>query len=105
MAVFAIPDSGGVAAPSVSGVSELALEATDGADWFTSWDSDSEGLPHAVRVTAVGVSDNGRTSATARRVVALERVPVPVDAATETTELDPAAAPATTTPAGVGGGR
>jgi prepilin-type N-terminal cleavage/methylation domain-containing protein len=81
MAVFSIPDAGGVAAPVVPGVVELALEAGDGAEWFRSWDSDSDGLPHAVRVTAVGVSDSGRTFVTSRRVVAVPRVPVPAGAA------------------------
>lgn len=107
MAVFSIPDSGGIAAPVTPGVAELRVEACDGSEWFASWDSDAHGLPHAVRVTAVGVSDSGRTFATARRVVAIPRVPVPADPASE--EVSPSAEPASeagssSAPAG-GGGR
>lgn len=95
-AIYAIPDAGGIAAPVVPGINELMLEATDGNDWFSEWDSDSVGLPHAVRVTVVATSDNFQATATARRVVAIDRVPIPIEPEEETaepTQQDPQAQP------------
>ena len=34
------------------------------------------GLPHAVRVEVVGISEDGKRTATVRRVVAIDRVPI-----------------------------
>jgi hypothetical protein len=70
-------DAGGVAAPVVPGAAGLRLEAGDGVSWFDGWDSDELGLPHAVRILVRAQSDDGRAGAWARRVVALDRVPVP----------------------------
>lgn len=67
---------GGVAGPVVDGITSLSIEAYDGTKWFTSWDSDRDGLPHAVRVEVVGISEDGRRTATVRRVVAIDRVPL-----------------------------
>ena len=72
-------DGGGVASVAVAGVTSLSLEATDGEQWFPSWDSDRDGLPHAVRVTITAASDDRTVSATARRTVALDRTPIPID--------------------------
>lgn len=73
-------DGGGIATPVAPGAVSLSFMATDGQDWFEDWDSDTDGLPHAVRVVVVARSDDGKTTATARRVVAIDRVPVePVD--------------------------
>lgn len=92
-------DAGGIAAPVVSGVVSVQFQAWDGSSWFDSWDSDVDGLPHAVRVSAEGVSDDGRTRAVARRVVAIPRVPVPPEPADEED-----AAPESGQPSGSGTG-
>ncbi len=74
-----IPDEmtlgGGVAFPVVEGVVSLSIEAFDGEAWRVSWDSDRDGLPHAVRVVVDARSDDGRRVETVRRVVAIDRVP------------------------------
>jgi type II secretion system protein J len=70
-------DGGGIAVPLVRGVRELRLEASDGAAWFAQWNSDSDGLPHALRVTVVAADDGGGVLATSRRVIAVDRVPLP----------------------------
>jgi len=83
-------DGGGIATATVSSVAALSLEATDGIDWFEEWDSDSDGMPHAVRIVVVGQSDDGRVKATARRVVALDRVPIlPEELQVESEEEEP----------------
>lgn len=71
------PDAGGVASVMVDGLRSLTVEAYSGSEWRTDWDSDNDGLPYAIRLTVVGVDDDGRASATVRRVVALDRVPIP----------------------------
>lgn len=70
-------DGGGIATSLVSGVVALRLEATDGADWFSDWDSDRDGLPHAIRITATASDDRNLVRSTARRVVAIDRIPLP----------------------------
>lgn len=69
-------NAGGLATPVVDGIVSLRIRAADSAVWYDTWDSDSSGLPHAVSVTAVGVSDDGTVRAVARRVVAVDRVPI-----------------------------
>jgi prepilin-type N-terminal cleavage/methylation domain-containing protein len=71
-------DAGGVASALVAGVTSLAVQCSNGSEWFDAWDSDSDGVPHAVRVTVVAASDDGRFSATARRLVAMDRPPLPL---------------------------
>ncbi|MEY3231120.1 MAG: hypothetical protein RL689_1209 [Planctomycetota bacterium] len=90
-------DGGGIASPIAPGAVSLDIVATNGTDWLEAWDSDSDGLPHAVRFTVVADSDDRKTRATVRRVVAIDRVPIaPV--------ADDAATPAETgNPAGQGG--
>jgi prepilin-type N-terminal cleavage/methylation domain-containing protein len=70
-------DSGGVAAPIARCVA-LSVEAFDGEVWFDRWDSDADGLPHAIRIKVTGASADGRVEWTARRVAAIDRVPIPV---------------------------
>jgi type II secretion system protein J len=72
-----VTDGGGVASPITPGIAELTVEAFDGNQWFRRWDSDSDGLPHAIRITVVAFDDSGKTSAVARRIVAIDRVPIP----------------------------
>jgi prepilin-type N-terminal cleavage/methylation domain-containing protein len=74
------PYGGGVAVPLMSGVRTLRIEATDGQSWLPVWDSDFDGLPHGLRITVTASDDDGRFTATARRVVAIDRVPLPLDA-------------------------
>lgn len=73
------PDAGGVASPIVDGLTSLSIEATDGLLWYASWDSDSDGYPHAVRITLTAADDTGRYTAAARRTIALDRTPQPYD--------------------------
>lgn len=69
-------DGGGVASPLVSGVDSLSIRAYDGNEWFEEWDSDLDGLPHAIRIVVRAESDGGRATAVVRRVIAFDRVPV-----------------------------
>jgi len=75
-----VPDGGGVVFPVVQGVIGLSVEAFDSEAWRTSWDSDRDGYPHALRIVASATSDDGRSTQVARRVVALDRVPLPYTA-------------------------
>jgi len=72
-------DGGGVVFPVVEGLVSLSIEAFDGSEWRETWDSDRDGLPHAVRITTVASAEGGRrdATATARRIVAIDRVPTP----------------------------
>lgn len=71
------PDAGGVAVPLVDGLRSLRIEAYNGSSWLDTWDSDTDGFPHAVRLTIQASDDSGKTILTARRVVAFDRVPLP----------------------------
>jgi len=79
------PTAGGIVSPIAEGVVSLALEAYDGEQWLQDWDSDYDGIPHAVRVT---VRASGHLPdqpvldaplATLRTIVPIERTPVPDD--------------------------
>lgn len=70
-------DAGGVASRVARHIAFLKLEAYDGHEWFDAWDSDLDGYPHAIRVTVGATDDANRRLAVARRVVALDRVPIP----------------------------
>lgn len=70
-------DGGGIAAAVVPGVVSLTLSGYDGTTWYEEWRSDKHGMPHAVKVTVVARSDDGKYRATSRRVVAIDRVPIP----------------------------
>jgi type II secretion system protein J len=91
-------DGGGIATALVRGIVAMRLEAYDGQAWFDAWDSDSDGHPHAVRITITGADDSGATRAIARRTIALDRVPLP-----PTEEADAAAQPASSRPSGNSG--
>lgn len=79
-----VPDEfewgGGVAEPLAEGLLELEIEAFDGFEWYSQWDSDISGLPRAVRitVTAAGQRDGedpyDAPLAAMRTVVPVERV-------------------------------
>lgn len=71
-------DGGGVATPIVQGIAALSIEAFDGAEWQPTWDSDRDGFPHAIRVTAFARGDGERPAeAWSRRTVAIDRTPIP----------------------------
>jgi type II secretion system protein J len=70
-------DGGGIASPVALGVVSLAIQACDDQDWWDTWDSDSEGLPRGLRITVTATDDSGRIRAVARKVVAIDRVPLP----------------------------
>lgn len=93
-------DAGGVAMLLAPGVVSFSVQASDGVSWFDVWDSDSDGLPHAVRVEIRAVSDDFTSEATVRRVVALDRAPTPPDASVASS-----ASPSTSTSQGEGAAR
>ncbi len=82
-------DGGGVASPLTDGVLTLDLDAYDGSAWQTDWDSDVDGYPHALRVVVTATDDQGRRTATARRVVAFDRTPRPVAEPEQADKADP----------------
>lgn len=78
----AFGDAGGVALPIGQGLRSLSIEAFDGTEWRDAWDSDADGMPHAVRLaieSEVQARDprERMRSAVARRTIAIDRVPVP----------------------------
>lgn len=81
-------DGGGVATPEFRGVRTLSVQAYDGTAWFEAWDSDNDGMPHAVRITVTASDNEGLVTATARRVVSIDRVPVPPEAEEEDASTD-----------------
>lgn len=72
-----VPDGGGVATALIDGVKGVKIEANNGTDWLDEWDSDNDGLPHAVRISVTGTDDASKESIVVRRVIALDRVPLP----------------------------
>lgn len=74
------PDGGGIAAPVADGIVSLSIDAYDGSAWLAQWDSDSDGYPHAIRITVVAGDDEGRRTSTARRMIAFDRTPSPLPA-------------------------
>ncbi len=99
-------EGGGVATPAVDGVMGVSIEAYDGEQWYQDWDSDSMGLPWALRitVTATGdaagaeLSDAARAISVLRTQVAIDRIVAPpteeeeeAEAAAGETPTDPAA--------------
>ena len=70
-------DAGGVASRIASNVRFFRLEASDGESWYDQWDSDYDGYPHAIRITIGATDDDGKRLTVARRIVAIDRVPLP----------------------------
>lgn len=71
--------AGGVATRMSAGILSLSIEAYDGDDWFEEWDSDLNGLPHGLRISVEAQDDAGVRKAFARRLVAIDRIPLPID--------------------------
>ena len=96
-----VPDDneggGGKAAPMMDGIIGLYIEASDGTDWYDSWDSDINGLPVALRVTVSSAGDaqgadffaDSRELMSLRTIVPIDRVPPPYE---EPSAEDPASA-------------
>lgn len=80
-----VPEGGGIVMPITEGITRLSFLAFDGQDWESAWDSDSLGVPHAVRVLIEARDDTGRATATALRTIAIDRVPIPYVTASDTT--------------------
>ena len=72
-------DSGGVVYPVATGIRSVVIQAYDGEDWTDEWNSDILGYPYALRVEVRATSDSGDHTQRAIRVVAIDRVPLPVE--------------------------
>lgn len=77
-------DAGGVAVALVDGITSLTFQAYNGSAWQDQWDSDNDGMPHALRITVVASDDDSKASVTQRRTVAFDRVPIPPASEDET---------------------
>ncbi|MDG2423221.1 MAG: prepilin-type N-terminal cleavage/methylation domain-containing protein [Phycisphaerales bacterium] len=80
------PRAGGLINPVVEGIVELNIEAWDGEQWLSEWDSDYDGIPRGFRitVTATGAKpgEEGQLNAplvTLRTIAPLDRSPHPQD--------------------------
>lgn len=71
------PDGGGVVFPLAENLTSLSIVAFDGNRWLEEWDSDLDGYPHAISVTVRSLSGDGSRTSTARRIIAIDRTPVP----------------------------
>ncbi len=91
-------EGGGVATPVVEGVVSIHFEAYDGEDWWPEWDSDIDGLPHAILITVIASGHRqgedafaaNMPKATLRTIIPIDRVPPP-PVEPEEEEEDPAA--------------
>ena len=74
------PLGGGVATPLVEGIIAVSIEAYDGFQWFEEWDSDTDGLPWALKVMVVasgylpGTDAYDAPTAVMRTVIPIDRV-------------------------------
>ncbi len=82
------PEGGGVASPLTGRITSLSIIAFDGGKWQEEWDSDSDGYPHAVSITVRTTSSDGTRNATSRRIVAIDRTPVPYASVASPSEND-----------------
>ena len=79
------PTAGGITTPVAEGVVSISIEAWDGDQWEENWDSDYDGLPHALRISLAasghlpGDPVWDAPLAHLRTIVPLERVPPPDD--------------------------
>jgi len=68
---------GGVAVPLGTNIVSLNFEAFNGTAWLSTWDSDMDGLPHALRVTCRGLIPSTGKEVASRVTVAIDRIPLP----------------------------
>ncbi len=78
-------EGGGVAVPLGVHIASLDFEAYNGTAWVSTWDSDIDGLPHALRVTCRGVIPSTGAEVVSRMSVAIDRIPLPFDPAVDET--------------------
>jgi type II secretory pathway component PulJ len=77
------PRGGGLATPIVDSIIALNVEAYDGYQWRSDWDSDFDGMPNAVRITVTAAGEAQEDEvydaplATLRTVVAIDRILLP----------------------------
>lgn len=93
-------DGGGVARPIADGIVALSIEACDGDVWLDSWDSDRDGFPHGLRITVYARDDSSRRIVVARRVIAVDRAPLPVTVVEVEEEEEQQQQPTTPAPGG-----
>ncbi|QQS08965.1 MAG: prepilin-type N-terminal cleavage/methylation domain-containing protein [Phycisphaerales bacterium] len=98
MALGSKADIGGLAWRVAPGIETLAIDAFDGSEWFPEWDTDHDGMPHAVRISMTTRSSDGLASATYRAVVPVDRVPIPFTPEAETTDETDSGNPTTPSP-------
>jgi len=73
-------EGGGIALPVVEGVVGVSIEAYDGESWYPDWDSDSMGLPWALRITVTATGDApGAEPSPPNRALAVLRTQIPID--------------------------
>lgn len=99
-------DAGGVATLLAGNPISLSVQAYDGENWFDAWDSDSDGFPHALRLSVTVASDDGIAAATSIRTVAIDRVPLPPETkdSTSTGSSNSSGSSSSSSGAGSGGG-
>ena len=79
------PEAGGVITPKVEGILELDIEAWNGDQWRSSWDSDYDGMPYGIRIsiTATGARPGedplDSPLAFLRTIIPIDRAPLPYD--------------------------
>jgi prepilin-type N-terminal cleavage/methylation domain-containing protein len=77
-----VPDryefGGGFAAPIVEGILSFQVEAYDGFEWFSEWDSDIQGLPRAVRIQITASGHRSLDDLETAPVAAMRTV-IPID--------------------------
>ncbi|MGI9014604.1 MAG: prepilin-type N-terminal cleavage/methylation domain-containing protein [Phycisphaerales bacterium] len=82
-------DGGGIVTPLVEDVISLNVEATDGENWFPTWDSDIQGMPRGVSVeVVVAIHDRNADPVVLRTLISLDRVPPPFDSGLTEEELE-----------------
>lgn len=79
------PEAGGVITPKVEGILELEIEAWNGDQWLSTWDSDYDGMPYGIRIsiTATGARPGedplDSPLAFLRTIIPIDRAPLPYD--------------------------
>ena len=84
-------DGGGVVSTVAENIRWISIEAADAEQWYPDWDSDRDGMPHGVRITVAATLEDGG-EVIARRTIAIDRVPIPIDLTATTEEGETEAA-------------
>lgn len=94
-------DGGGVVSTVAEQIRSISIEAADAEGWYQDWDSDRDGMPHGVRVTVSATLANGG-EVIARRLVAIDRVPTPIEESSTADQDSGTGGSTTQTPSGSG---